>query len=235
MGDVIVGIHQPNFFPWFGYFLKIARSDKFVFLDDVQISNTSSYVNRTSININGQAKWLTAPIRRTQKEQIIHETEYLDTKWRMKMLKTLKMNYSHAPYYKENEVFINSLMHFKSNNVSAFNIFIIKNICKIFDLSTEFYSSADLSIKSSSTEKLVGIIKTLHGHTYLSGLGGDKYQDVELFKSNCIQIEYNSFNHPNYQQVKTKIFITGLSILDFIFNIGIKNTKLFLNNSLLYN
>ena len=73
MGDVIVGIHQPNFFPWFGYFLKIARSNKFVFLDDVQISNTSSYVNRTSININGQAKWLTAPIRRTQKEQTIYK------------------------------------------------------------------------------------------------------------------------------------------------------------------
>ena len=234
MGDVIVGVHQPNFFPWFGYFLKIARSDKFVFLDDVQISNTSSYINRTSININGQAKWLTAPIRRTQKDQIIHETEYLDTKWRIKMLKTLMMNYSHAPYYKENEVFINSLMHFKSNNVSAFNIFIIKKICKIFDLSTEFYSAANLSIKTSSTEKLVSIVKKMHGHTYLSGLGGDKYQDAELFKSHSIHVIYNAFEHPKYKQVRMKSTIKGLSILDYIYNLGFDKTMILLNNSIAY-
>ena len=38
----------------------------------------------------------------------------------------------------------------------------------------------NFSIKTSSTEKLVGIIKRLNGHTYLSGLGGDKYQDAEF-------------------------------------------------------
>ena len=29
----IIGIHQPNLFPWLGYFNKIHRSDEFVFLD----------------------------------------------------------------------------------------------------------------------------------------------------------------------------------------------------------
>ena len=91
MGDVIVGVHQPNFFPWFGYFLKIARSDKFVFLDDAQISNSSSYVNRTSINFNGKAKWLTVPIQRTNGQQAINQSKYLDTNWRIKIIKTLKM------------------------------------------------------------------------------------------------------------------------------------------------
>ena len=232
MGDVIVGIHQPNFFPWFGYFLKIARSDEFVFLDDAQISNSSSYVNRTSININGKAKWLTVPIQRAHGRQTINKTKYLDTSWRIKVIKTLKMNNSHAPYYKENEVFINSLINFKSNNVSAFNIFIIKKICKIFDLSTEFYSAADLSIKTSSTEKLVAIVKKLHGHTYLSGLGGDKYQDAELFKSHSIHVIYNAFEHPKYKQVRMKSTIEGLSILDYIYNLGFDQTMILLNNSI---
>jgi len=36
----VVAIHQPNFFPWLGYFDKMARSQCFVFLDDVQIQKT---------------------------------------------------------------------------------------------------------------------------------------------------------------------------------------------------
>jgi len=234
MGDVVVGIHQPNFFPWFGYFLKIARSDEFVFLDDAQISNSRSYVNRTYINIKGQARWLTVPIKRTNAQQIINKTKYFDTGWRIKSIKTLKMNYSNALYYKENEEFINNLIHYKANYIADYNIFIITEICKILDLSTSLYTASDFSINKTSTERLLEIVKSLKGNIYLSGTGGKKYQDVDLFKSNLIQIKYNLFSHPEYKQIKTNSPIVGLSIIDFIFNIGIDNTKLLLANAVSY-
>ena len=36
----LCAIHEPNFFPWLGYFEKMSRSDVFVFLDDAQLQKT---------------------------------------------------------------------------------------------------------------------------------------------------------------------------------------------------
>ena len=230
MGDVIVGIHQPNFFPWFGYFLKIARVDKFVLLEDAQTQKKGgSYLNRTKLNINGESKWLTAPIKRTTGRQIINSTQYLDTPWRKNVINTLQMNYGNAPYYKINIKFIQDLIQFESNLVSEYNINIITNICEILKISTPLYVSSSFIINKTSTERLIAIIKAVKGGIYLSGSGGDNYQDIDLFESNYIHVKYNSFNHPEYNQVKTNNFMSGLSILDLLFNVGIESTKLMIS------
>ncbi len=47
---MICAIHQPNFFPWLGYFDKIKRCDKFVVLDDVQFPKTGGgWSNRVAV------------------------------------------------------------------------------------------------------------------------------------------------------------------------------------------
>jgi hypothetical protein len=38
----LIAIHQPNLFPWMGYFAKIAKSDAFVFLDHVVLNPRTS-------------------------------------------------------------------------------------------------------------------------------------------------------------------------------------------------
>ena len=230
MGDVIVGIHQPNFFPWFGYFLKIAKSDKFVFLDDVIIPNSSSYVNRTSININGEPKWITIPINKSQKSKKIISAKYSDTKWREKIIKTLQINYGSTPYYLQNQELIYNLLQFQNNSISKFNINVITKICKTLGLSTPFYYSSSYNIAENSTKRLIALIKQVEGNIYLSGEGGKKYQDVDLFHSSSIKLIFNNYNHPTYNQNNPKGFLSGLSILDLLFNIGVEEIKTFITH-----
>ena len=61
----VVAIHQPNFFPWLGYFNKIARADVFILHDNVQFPKTGgTWMNRVRILVNGGPSWLTMPVRR---------------------------------------------------------------------------------------------------------------------------------------------------------------------------
>jgi hypothetical protein len=58
---MILGISQPTFLPWAGYFGLLDFVDEFVFLDDVQF-NKRSWQQRNNIKINNQTFFLTVPV-----------------------------------------------------------------------------------------------------------------------------------------------------------------------------
>ena len=57
-----IGIIQPNYIPWRGYFDFINEVDVFVFLDDVQFTRRD-WRTRNKIRMpNGETFWLTVPV-----------------------------------------------------------------------------------------------------------------------------------------------------------------------------
>ena len=226
---ITVGIHQPNFMPWLGYFYKIWQSDIFVFLDDVQIIKTgASYTNRVAINIANESKFITIPIKRGSGVQNINQTEFVNEKWKKKVIGTLQANYAKAPFFQENRELIFELIDFKADSLAEYNIHFIETISNRLELNTKFIKSSTLNIKTKSTQRLVDIIKKVNADIYLSGEGGDKYQEHDIYKKSDITIKYNKLPKFEYPQIKTEEFISGLSIIDAIFNIGFHNLKLHL-------
>ena len=57
---MIVGIHQPNFFPWLGFFDKMVHCDVFILLDDVQFIKRG-YQNRVQLKYPTGSNWFTLP------------------------------------------------------------------------------------------------------------------------------------------------------------------------------
>src|SRR4051794_38560492 len=117
----VCAIHQPNFFPWLGYFDKTRRADVFVFLDDVAYpksgSGAGSWVNRVRIAIRNAPAWITSPIRREHGTQIIRKVRIDDTQpWRKKLLRTLDANYRKAPNYERVVPLLRDLILFESDN-----------------------------------------------------------------------------------------------------------------------
>jgi len=225
MGNV-VGIHQPNFMPWLGYFYKIWKSDVFIFLDDVQFQKTgSSYTNRVSININGKSSYLTIPIKRDSGVRNIDEVQFLNEKWKKKVVGSLQASYGKSEFFKENKDFIFELINFNSDNLAQYNINFIKQIATKLEINTTFMQSSEFDIVSTSTQRLIELIKKVEGRVYLSGSGGDNYQEHSIYTKENIELTYNKMPKFEYEQLKTEEFLMGLSIVDAIFNIGFDALK----------
>ena len=60
-----IGIHQPNFFPWLGYFNKLAMVDKFIIYDSAQLQKKGgSWSNRVKLIVSGEQRWVSANLDR---------------------------------------------------------------------------------------------------------------------------------------------------------------------------
>lgn len=220
----VIAIHQPNFFPWLGYFSKIQQADKFVFLDNVQLAKKGGYTYRVQINEQGNAKWMALPLKRGSGVHLINEIEILDNRNKDKLFKTIEMNYSKAKYFKEYRDLVYDMVICKNMILSEYNIYHLSRLIELFGLNTAIYRSSEILIDGQATERLLNIIKTLEGDVYISGFGGDKYQEKNIFDLNNINLTYSTFRVKSYPQFKNQ-FIPGLSILDALFHIGVQGIR----------
>ena len=215
---MICAIHQPNFFPWYGYFNKIIKADIFVFLDDVQVvKKGSSYVNRVAFNINGESKNFTAPINKEKGFKNINESHFVNNNWREKLKSTLQTNYAKSKNFNTYKNTIFEIIDDNKSNISSYNISAITKLCKILNIKFEYILSSTLDIKTTSTLRLIDICKKVEADTYLFGAGAKNYQENKLFKENNVKLLENNYKIIEYKQNNSKEFINGLSILDYIF------------------
>lgn len=230
----IIAIHQPNFFPWLGYFAKIASSDFFVFFDDVQFPKTGgSWSNRVKLLIGGEARWVTAAIDRNYHgTKTIREMHFLNgNPWREKALKSIDANYRRHPFYEEVIELITPLVLNNELNVAAYNIHAVTAIAQRLGLNIEkLIRSSSLTHEGSSNELLCSITHSLGGDTYMCGGGADGYQDESVFNDQGIRLLNQSFVHPVYFQYRQQNFVMGLSVVDALMNIGFEGVMALLNN-----
>ena len=232
----IVAIHQPNFFPWLGYFDKIARSDAFVFLDHVQFPKTGGiWSNRVKLRKGGEARWATAPIRRAfHGVASINQVEWADEQpWREKLLKTLQANYGRAPYFHETMELLVPLVQRPEPNLARYNIHAVRSIAAYLNIRHDHcVTSSEMNLKGGGTNLLIDITRKVGGTAYMCGGGAGGYQDDEHFNAADVELIYQGFLHPIYAQIGGGDFVPGLSIVDALMNCGRTRTRGMLGENL---
>jgi hypothetical protein len=220
----LVAIHQPNFFPWMGYFDKIRRAKTFVFLDAVDYPRSGSggmgsWCNRVRLNIQGQPKWITCPIKRASLGVPINQIVIDDGQpWRTRLLRTLEANYRKAPRYDEAMALLEPLLQLRENNLAIFNIAVIKAISAKLGLNPHFLSQSGLPFEGRATELLTSLVRSAGGDAYLAGGGAGGYQQDELFAAHGLSLVFQDFTPDPYGDPTR--FVPGLSVIDYLMHDG---------------
>jgi len=222
-----LSIHQPNFVPWVGYFIKVYLSEKHVILDDVEYSK-NNWINRNKIFINEDI-FLTIPVKKEDINKKINEVRLGDNYQHTinKMIKMFNLNYKKLPGF---ETIEDLFLRLNSNNFTTLyqvNSFLLRNILDYLDIRTEIMLSSEIMIDKNlkSNDYLIAICKKLECSSYLSGQGARDYLDESLFKKNNIDVIWIN----NISKILDINNTTPNSIIEFIATNGDQSSKI-INN-----
>ena len=215
-----VAVIQSNYIPWKGYFDIINDVDHFIFYDDVQYTK-NDWRNRNRIMTPNRSMWITIPVGASL-DRLINEVKINDFNWQDRHWKSIKQNYSRAPYFKKYREFFEEIyLARKWHGLSELNQYVIKKIAvEILNVKTRFSSSELYNAQGERQERLLEVLKKANADTYISGPAARDYIELDRFKDAGIQLVYKDYSgYPEYAQM-FRPFDHFVSIIDLIFNSG---------------
>ena len=223
-------IHQPHYFPWIGYFDKMAKADAFVILDQVQFEKGSQMVRNRVLDGNGEVQDIT--ISGETKDFLNREYRELLTKdvesWTSRQMNALQTYYRKAKCRKEIFPLLEEFFQRGYPTICQWTCASMELVRELLDIQTPliYQSTIDYDRDNKRSDLVYAICNAIGADTYFSGRGASMtYLDREKFAANGVKIVFQDFQHPVYSQCGREAFVPGVSILDMLFNCGVQESR----------
>lgn len=219
-----LGIMQPYFLPYIGYFQLIKAVDKYVIYDDVNFIKRG-WINRNNILLDGKCFLFTLPLLEASQNKLINEIFLSEDQ--CKLLKTIRTAYQKAPHFSSVFPMVEKIFGYPDRNLARYVGNSIIQIADYLQLDTEFIYSSDLKEKDCSLkgqEKILNICKITGATEYINAIGGMELYSKGCFAENNMQLSFLKTQSIEYKQLNSE-FIPCLSILDVLMFNSIEQTN----------
>jgi hypothetical protein len=209
-----VGIMQPYFLPYIGYFQLIAHCDTFVVCDDIEYTKRG-WINRNRILAAGSARTITLPLRRDSDYLDVREREIAPEFNAKRMLALLEQNYRAAPFWGSHRETLASILECPERNLFDFVAHSISRIMECLDIRTEVVVSSSLGIDKTlhREERVLATCVALEATEYVNPIGGLDLYNESSFADRGIQLGFLRSNLTPYAQFSFA-YVEALSIID---------------------
>ena len=222
-----LGIMQPYFLPYIGYFQLIEAVDKFVIYDDVQFIK-GGWINRNNILLNNRRFLFNLLLKGASSNKLITDIHVQENQ--SKLIKTIESAYKKAPMYNIVFPLFLQIMSFKEKNLARFVGNSIEELCKYMRIHTQLVYSSDLKKDSSlkAQEKILHICRLLDVDNYLNAIGGQVLYTKSDFENCGVRLNFIKTELISYKQFNDE-FIPNLSIIDILMFNSIEEVDVMLN------
>jgi hypothetical protein len=219
-----ITIHQPEHLPWLGLFHKIALSDVFVVLDNVQYRRRY-FQNRNKIRTNKGWQWVIVPLVKDDRDELLIKDAKIfnkDIRWKKSNLDSIRQNYSRTPFFKLYWDCFSAVYGKTHVWLVDLNMDLLRFVFEQLGLKPEIKFASELNVSGEKSDLIFNICSAMKARTYVSGISGREYLDLQKFKVNGIKVVIQEFHHPIYAQLY-KPFLPCMSVIDLLFNHGPKS------------
>jgi hypothetical protein len=184
-----IAVMQPYFFPYAGYFRLLEQADEFVIFDCVQFRRRGR-IHRTEVpGSNGNLQWLTLPIAYSSQETAIRDIQFAED-----ARASLNERLAALPWiHKSAGAAAESLRAYLFEPLPSFNDFLelgLKLVARVLGITVNISRSSSLEIAPElrGQERVLAIIKALHGTRYLNLPGGRALYEPSAFGAAAVEL-----------------------------------------------
>ena len=227
-----VAIHQPDFLPWLGFFVKIAKAQVFVVLDHVENNPRDAFLcKRVSFQLPSSVGYLSVVLERPSEGRFAIPLTEMTLSAEMdktfaKLTRTVELTYRRAPFFADVFPLVADYFASKERRLVQRNMAFIDAILDRLAIRPERVYSSTLDTKERAGELIAELCARVGGDVYVSGEGGRNYQSPESFSTRGIRIAYNHFVPREYARFQGP-WVPGLSAIDALMNLGFDGTAAF--------
>jgi hypothetical protein len=224
---MIVAAHQPHYLPWLGYLDKLAKSDVFVVMDDLQYES-QNFQNRQRVKLNHGAKWLTVPLIGVSQGDRLVDVRIDNAgrggrhHWQARTWRTLEVHYGSAPGFEQHAAELEDIYVRRWDWLVDLDLHLLDLARRWLGITGPIVRSSTLGLRGAKTERIIDLCCKLGATSYLSGRGGSTgYLDTEALARFGISTLWQRFTHPVYPQRYPGLgFVSHLGFLDLVLNCG---------------
>jgi hypothetical protein len=226
-----LGIMQPYFLPYVGYFQLLAAVDQFILYDNIKYTK-KGWINRNRMLFNGADTIFSLPLKKGSDSLYVVDRELAPSFDRTKMLNKFKEAYNRAPQYELTYPVVERIVQYEASNLFQYIHHSIYQLCKYLGINTEIKISSEAAIdhKLKRQERVLALCKAVGADTYINTIGGIELYTKNDFRNQGVNLQFIKAKPFEYAQFDNR-FVPWLSIVDVLMFNPLSTVKAYVNNN----
>ena len=210
-----LGIMQPYFVPYIGYWQLMNAVDMYVVYDDVNYIK-GGWISRNRILSSEGIQYFGVQMVGASSNKLINEVGVeLDERVVEKNIRKLENVYGKAPYYNDVMPVMERILFYKAENIAEYNMNSFNLINQYIGIDTSLILSSNIDKDNSlrAQDKVLDICRILGADEYYNAIGGISLYSYNDFAVKGIKLSFLETEKISYSQFRDD-FQPDLSIID---------------------